>query len=75
MLELQGDWALRDTYDAVMGIVKTRYGAYGVGVDTHTRCCMAFHRQGCRSTSFRSPYRMNSRSLAHAATSLFGFPN
>src|SRR6516165_7115024 len=26
---------------------------------THTQCCMALHRQGCRSTSFRSPYRIN----------------
>jgi nicotinamidase-related amidase len=33
MLELQRDWALRDTYDAVMDIVKTHCGAYGVGVE------------------------------------------
>ncbi len=33
MLEWQRDWALRDTYDAVMDIVKTHYGAYGVGVE------------------------------------------
>jgi nicotinamidase-related amidase len=33
MLELQRDWAERDTYDAVMDIVKTHYGAYGVGVE------------------------------------------
>jgi nicotinamidase-related amidase len=32
-LEWQRDWALRDTYDAVMDIVKTHYGAYGVGVE------------------------------------------
>src|SRR5262249_28436527 len=32
MLEWQRDWALRDTYDAVMDIVKTHCGAYGVGV-------------------------------------------
>jgi hypothetical protein len=29
MLELQRDWAQHDTYDAVMDIVKTHFGAYG----------------------------------------------
>ena len=33
MLEWQRDWALRDTYDAVMDIVKTHLGAYGMGVE------------------------------------------
>jgi nicotinamidase-related amidase len=33
MLEWQRDWALRDTYDSVMDIVKTHCGAYGVGVE------------------------------------------
>ncbi len=33
MLELQRDWAEQDTYDAVMDIVKTHCGAYGVGVE------------------------------------------
>jgi len=33
MLEWQRDWAARDTYDAVMDIVKTHYGAYGIGVE------------------------------------------
>jgi nicotinamidase-related amidase len=33
MLEWQRDWALRDTYDPVMDIVKTHCGAYGVGVE------------------------------------------
>src|SRR3989454_9902488 len=33
MLELQRDWAEKDTYGAVMDIVKTHYGAYGVGVE------------------------------------------
>ena len=33
MLEWQRDWAHRDTYDAVMDIVKTHYGAYGAGVE------------------------------------------
>jgi nicotinamidase-related amidase len=33
LLEWQRDWAERDTYDAVMDIVKTHYGAYGAGVE------------------------------------------
>jgi len=33
MLEWQRDWARRDTYDAVMGIVREHSGAYGIGVD------------------------------------------
>jgi nicotinamidase-related amidase len=33
MLEWQRDWAHRDTYDAVMEIVKTHCGAYGMGVE------------------------------------------
>jgi nicotinamidase-related amidase len=33
MLEWQRDWAQRDTYDAVMDIVKTHCGAYGIGVE------------------------------------------
>ena len=33
MLEWQRDWAHRDTYDAVMDIVKNHCGAYGIGVE------------------------------------------
>jgi nicotinamidase-related amidase len=33
MLEWQRDWARRDTYDAVMKLVKEHSGAYGMGVD------------------------------------------
>ncbi len=33
MLEWQRDWAHKDTYDAVMDIVKTHFGAYGAGVE------------------------------------------
>ena len=33
MLEWQRDWAHKETYDAVMDIVKTHYGAYGIGVE------------------------------------------
>lgn len=33
LLEWQRDWAERDTYDAVIDIVKSHYGAYGIGVE------------------------------------------
>src|SRR5882757_3231013 len=33
MLEWQRDWARKDTYDAVMDIVREHSGAYGMGVD------------------------------------------
>ncbi len=33
MLEWQRDWAHRETYDAVMEIVREHSGAYGMGVD------------------------------------------
>jgi nicotinamidase-related amidase len=33
LLEWQRDWALKDTYDAVIDIVKEHCGAYGVGVE------------------------------------------
>lgn len=33
LLEWQRDWARRDTYDAVVAIVKEHSGAYGMGVD------------------------------------------
>jgi nicotinamidase-related amidase len=33
LLEWQRDWAHKDTYDAVMAIVKEHSGAYGMGVD------------------------------------------
>lgn len=33
ILEWQRDWAHRGTYDAIMDITKTHYGAYGAGVE------------------------------------------
>ena len=33
LLEWQRDWKNRDTYDAVMALVKEHSGAYGMGVD------------------------------------------
>ena len=33
VLECQREWAAKDSYDAVMDIVKSDRGAYGIGVD------------------------------------------
>jgi nicotinamidase-related amidase len=33
MLEWQRDWAARGTYDALMDIIKTHFGAYGMGIE------------------------------------------
>jgi len=33
LLEWQRDWALQETYNAVMDVVKTHTGAYGMGVE------------------------------------------
>ena len=33
LLEWQRDWANRDSYDAVMDVVKNHYRAYGIGVE------------------------------------------
>jgi len=33
MLEWQRDWARKETYDAVMAIVREHSGGYGMGVD------------------------------------------
>ncbi len=33
LLELQRDWARKETYDSVIGIVREHSGAYGMGVD------------------------------------------
>jgi nicotinamidase-related amidase len=33
LLEWQRDWAETDTYDAVTGIIKSHYGAYGMGIE------------------------------------------
>ena len=33
LLEWQRDWAHKDTYDAVTGLVKEHSGAYGMGID------------------------------------------
>jgi nicotinamidase-related amidase len=36
MLEWQRDWAEKETYEAVTGIIKTHLGAYGAGVEYAT---------------------------------------
>jgi hypothetical protein len=33
MLEWQRDWAQRGTYDAVMHIARSHFGAYGIGIE------------------------------------------
>jgi nicotinamidase-related amidase len=33
LLEYQRDWAHKETYDAVMNLVREHSGAYGMGVD------------------------------------------
>lgn len=33
LLELQRDWANKDTYQAVMGVIQEHGGAYGLGVE------------------------------------------
>jgi len=33
LLEWQRDWANRDTYDAVMDLVRNHFGAYGIGLE------------------------------------------
>jgi nicotinamidase-related amidase len=33
LLEWQRDWAQKETYDAVMDVVKNHFGAYGIGVE------------------------------------------
>ena len=59
MLEWQRDWANRETYDAVMDIVKSHYGAYGIGVEyAYTMV------HGAPATSFPE-YRVPALAAAH----------
>nr|WP_174507106.1 hydrolase [Acinetobacter sp. Marseille-Q1620] len=48
LLEWQRDWANRDTYDAVMDIVREHSGAYGMGVDY---AYTMVHKAPARTTS------------------------
>jgi len=59
MLEWQRDWAQRDTYDAVMDVVKNHFGAYGIGVEyAYTMV------HGLPATKFRE-YGVPEPALAH----------
>jgi nicotinamidase-related amidase len=59
MLEWQRDWAHKETYDAVMDIVKSHYGAYGIGVEyTYTMV------HGAPATKFPE-YTVPTASVAH----------
>ena len=52
LLEWQRDWARKETYDAVMDIVKEHSGAYGMGVDyAYTRVHNAPQRTGTKHES------------------------
>ncbi len=60
MLEWQRDWAQLDTYGAVMDIVKTHFGAYGMGVEyAYTMV------HGSPATAFPA-YTVPEGSFAHA---------
>jgi nicotinamidase-related amidase len=52
LLEWQRDWAEHDTYDAVIDIIKTHLGAYGMGVEY-----AATMIHGAQATAF-PPYRV-----------------
>jgi nicotinamidase-related amidase len=53
MLEWQRDWSHKGTYDAVMDIVKTHFGAYGVGVEyAYT---MVHHAAGTKIADYVIP--------------------
>ncbi len=58
-LEWQRDWANRDTYDAVMDLARTHYGAYGIGVEY---CYTMVH--GAPATKFPE-YVIPTAELAH----------
>jgi nicotinamidase-related amidase len=58
LLEMQRDWARRDSYAGVMDIVKEHFGAYGMGVDyayTHV------HKQPQRA---KFPHNVNKKAQA-----------
>jgi nicotinamidase-related amidase len=60
MLEWQRDWAQLDTYNAVMDIVKTHFGAYGMGVE------YAYTMVHGTSPTVFPAYEVPQASLAHA---------
>lgn len=59
MLEWQRDWAHKETYDAIMDLVKHHYGAYGMGVEyAYTMV------HGAPATTFPE-YEVPSPAMAH----------
>ena len=63
MLELQRNWAQKDSYDAVMDIVKTHFGAYGVGVEyAYT---MVHGAAATKFPEYRVPAEPTSHKKAH----------
>src|SRR6266516_4477006 len=59
LLEWQRDWAQRDTYNAVMDVVKVHLGAYGIGVEyAYTMV------HGARPTVFQE-YEVTQPEVAH----------
>src|ERR1700724_361422 len=59
MVEWQRDWAHKETYDAVMDMVKRHYGAYGIGVEyTYTMV------HGAPATKFPE-YAVPTAAVAH----------
>jgi len=61
MLEWQRDWAHKETYDAVMDIVKNHYGVYGSESSTRTRWCTALRPRNFPSTRFPLPLQLTSK--------------
>lgn len=61
MLEWQRDWSHRGTYDAVMDIVRTHCGAYGVGVE------YAYTMVHGAPATEPQPYRVPAAAVAEAS--------
>jgi hypothetical protein len=69
LLEYQRDWSRKETYDAVMDLVREHSGAYGMGVDyAYTMVHGAPERKAKYTSSFRLPLcwlRLPARSLTY----------
>lgn len=63
LLEWQRDWAKRDSYDAVMDIVREHSGAYGMGVDyAYTAWYIKHHNVHKVSTKLLRQFLQNNNS-------------
>lgn len=59
LLEWQRDWARRDTYDAVIDIVREHSGAYGMGVDyAYTMVHKQKQRGGWKGEIVKAPTQL-----------------